>query len=676
MTHIWRDPSEFGSRDRSSLPAMTDLRALYREQGDTTRRHGIRQGLWIAVVTYLLFCVTDVLLIPDVAPYTIVSRFAVGIAVLALMEAQVRMDASTSWMDKTCAIALVFGYLGWLVPALMTAERENLSHYLIYGSIFMMGANLFFSLQFRLSLLSSSIMLAASFAALVHFAPDDFAYQITLGTFFVSCFVFTSYVNWKLQEERFKVFVNALEAKNLQRETVERGKSLLRLSNTDYLTGLENRRSIDHRLREHWRQWHQDGQDFCILLIDVDFFKRYNDFYGHQRGDRCLIQVAEALNRIIQTHEGAIGRFGGEEFVVVAKAASEEKVARLAEELRQTVEQLELPHEERRDGLSIVTVSVGAAFTGTHAPSKLEKVIDQADRALYTAKADGRNAARVYNPASARARDVTENIAALLKIAVDKELATLVYQPIQDVRTTRIGAVEALMRLQMLDGSDIPPSLFIPVAERTGKIIELGNWAIRTACSELLAHNRVNMVSINVSPIQLKAPGFAASVASILVETGVSGKRLAFEITEGHDLDIHSDVLRCITDLRTLGIAIWLDDFGTGFAGLSWLRLIDFDLVKIDRSFLHASDTAEGYMMLQNIVRLIRDHGADILIEGIETPEQLELVRRLGISQAQGFHIGRPASMQQLKASLAAVEDAAAPPSRRPRASRLKVAQS
>lgn len=666
--HVGTDPLENGPRDKPNLPAGPELWALYREQSDRDRRVAIRQGLWIAVLTYLIFSITDMMLIPDVALYTIACRFAVGFGVLALMEVQYRIDADTSWLDTTCATALVLGYIAWLMPSLASSERENLSHYLIYGTIFMMGANLFFSLRFRLSLASSGIMLAVFFGALFQFAPLDRPYQITLGTFFVSCFVFTSYVNWKLQQERFKVFVNALEARYLQKETMERGKSLLRLSNTDYLTGLENRRSIDNRLREHWRHWQQERRGFCVLLIDVDFFKRYNDFYGHQRGDRCLIQVAEALHRVIQTHEGAIGRYGGEEFIVVANATSSEKVLRLAEEIRRTVEALELSHEERRDGLSIVTVSVGAAISESHAATKLEKIIDQADRALYAAKANGRNCARLYDPSDAKARDVTENIAALLKIAVEKDLVSLVYQPIRNLESGHIDAVEALMRLRMLDGSEIPPSLFIPVAERTGRIIELGNWSIRNACRELLVEDRIALISINVSPIQLKTPGFAASVAAILGETGVNGSRLAFEITEGQEMEIHSDVLRCLMDLRLLGIQIWLDDFGTGFAGLSWLRLIEFDLVKIDRSFLHAAETPDGEMMLQNIVRLIRDRGPNLLIEGVETDEQLAIVRKLGIGRAQGYHLGIPSPARSLIGLTGANKDVVpAAKARRPR---------
>lgn len=313
-----------------------------------------------------------------------------------------------------------------------------------------------------------------------------------------------------------------------------------------------------------------------------------------------------------------------------------------------TVQNLALKHQQRRDGSDIVTVSIGAAIARRHTGSKLEKIIHEADRALYLAKATGRNCVKLFDPNDPQSSDESENIAALLKVAIEMNLVSLVYQPIQQIGTGRIEALETLMRLRMLDGTSVPPSLFIPVAERTGTILELGRWAIRTACLEVIANDLTPIVSINVSPVQLKMPGFAASVAAILGETGVSGSRLAFEITEGLEMEMHSDVLRCIADLKLLGIEIWLDDFGTGFAGLSWLRLIEFDTVKIDRSFLHDCDSERGYEMFQDIVRLVRNRGPKILVEGVESAEQLELLHDLKIDMAQGYFLGRPTPVDLL----------------------------
>ena len=503
-------------------------------------------------------------LIPDAAALTIASRFAAGFVMIVLFEVQFRSNVRTQWLHITCAFALIVCYLAWLCPALTTTQTTPLSYYLVFGAIFMMGANLFFSFQFMLSIVTSSIVLGIFFVAL-YFFPSSDAYRVALGTFYVSCFTFTSYVNWKLNKERYHVFLNAQEARNQHHEATERGKALLRLSRTDPLTGLENRRAIDEKLREHWSDWQLLGKSFAAILIDVDFFKKFNDFYGHQEGDRCLVLVANALSAIIDQKLGSLGRYGGEEFIVLVRVDRAEEVVELAEIIRRTVEQLELSHEPRRDGVSVVTVSVGAAITRVQTGAKLEKVIHEADRALYLAKASGRNCIRLFDPNDPQSSDVNENIAALLKIAVANNLVSMVYQPIQDLKSGRVEAVEGLMRLKMLDGTAVPPSLFIPVAERTGAIQELGRWAIRRVCDELLADNSIGIVSVNVSPTQLKALGFASNVATMLAETGVPGSRLAFEITEGLELEMHSDVLRCISDLKRLGIRIWLDDFGTGF---------------------------------------------------------------------------------------------------------------
>jgi diguanylate cyclase len=650
MKHTLADVVEIDLHTEPSRPASEELRALYREEGQSTRRQATRHGLWIAVAAYLLFSITDILLVPDVALYTIAARFAVGIVAIAALEIQVRLNASANAIDATCAAAVILAYAGWLCTAMMTADIQSISYYMVFGAIFMMSVNLFFSFHFRLSVVASVIILLIFLAALASFPPMDPTYKLAFGAFCASCFVFTSYVNWKLNRERYKVFLNAFEARVQHNEASERGKALLRLSNTDPLTGLENRRAIDQRLRDYWDDWQRAGHSFAAILIDVDFFKRYNDCYGHQEGDRCLILVANALEAAIEHHNGSIGRYGGEEFIVLARLDTRERVEELAEAIRRTVENLAQPHGQRRDGTSIVTVSVGASFTRNQTGVKLEKIIHEADRALYAAKASGRNCIRLFDPNDPQSSDESENVAALLKIAIDQNLVSLVYQPIRNIASGRVDAVEALMRLRMLDGTAVPPGLFIPIAERTGAILELGRWAIRTVCRELLTGDHVPVVSVNVSPIQLKTPGFAASVAAILGETGVAGGRLALEITEGLEMEMHSDILRCISDLKMLGVKIWLDDFGTGFAGLSWLRLIDFDTVKIDRSFLHDCGTPRGNAMLQDIIGLVRNRGHKILVEGVETDEQLALMRDFRIDQVQGFYVGRPAPAENFRA--------------------------
>ncbi|MDQ0454096.1 diguanylate cyclase (GGDEF)-like protein [Rhizobium paknamense] len=624
------------------LPTPAEVWKLYRTRTEETRAAATRHGLWVSVFVYLLFAFSDYVLLQDVIVETTIARLVVGIGALVMMEIQVASGTKAQWLDLTCALALIAGYGFWLYPATGTAEIDNLRFYMVFGAIFMMGANLFFSFEFWLSVVTSCVVMAMFALAVSQVFPGEFYYSVAFGTFYIACFTFTSYVNWRLNRERYQVFLNALEAEHQHREATERGRALFRLSHTDYLTGIDNRRAIDQRLRDCWSAWQTSGTAFSVILVDVDFFKKYNDCYGHQAGDRCLVLVTNALNEALLPYNASLGRYGGEEFIVLAEVSGQQQVRALCELMRSTVERMALVHDQRRDGLSIITVSVGAAYTREQMGPKLERLISEADRALYSAKANGRNCVRLFDPNDPHSSDESENIAALLKVAISRKLVSLVYQPIYNLETGAVAAAEALMRLKMLDGSPVGPALFIPIAERTGSIISLGLWSIRQACEDMLATGKAPLVSVNVSPLQLKARGFAAAVKTILQETGVDGSQLAFEITEGIDMEGQSDILRCLKELETLGIRIWLDDFGTGFAGLSWLRLFNFHTVKIDRSFLLDCDTQMGKTMLRDIISLIRHRGNRILVEGIETEEQLALMRRFRIDDVQGYLMGRP----------------------------------
>ena len=649
MSHAALNALDATGKTCPTLAPVSALRRIYQIETGPSRAAGTRRGLWVAVLVYLLFSISDLILIPDVAQTTIITRFAVAAVSIAILEVLCLAKASARAVETTSAAAIVAGYLFWLLPAMQTEAVTSIRLYMIFGTIFMMGANLFFIFPFVLSVVTSIVVLAILLVSMVAMFPNEPIYMMTFGLFYVSCFIFTSYVNWKLNEERYNVFLNALEAAHQHREAEKRGVALERLSNTDYLTGLENRRAVDKRLRDYWTDWQTEGKAFAAILVDVDFFKKYNDFYGHQSGDRCLILVANVLSETLKPLNASVGRYGGEEFIVLSRVTGRDQVMALGEIIRSAVEGLHLVHDQRRDGQAFVTVSVGASYTRPQTGPKLERIINEADRALYSAKANGRNCIRLFNPNDPLTSDDNENIAATLRMAIKNDLVNLVYQPIQNLKTGRVEAVESLMRMKMIDGTPLSPAQFIPVAERTGAILDLGLWAIRRACTEVLAPGVAPMASVNVSAIQLKSRGFALAVSTILEETRVAGSQLAFEITEGIDMEGQSDVIRCITDLQALGIRIWLDDFGTGFAGLSWLRLFPFDTVKIDRSFLQDARRPAGRAMLEDIIRLIRNRGLKILIEGLETADHVELMHELGIELGQGYYLGRPVPIDEVR---------------------------
>jgi len=621
---------------------------LYKQKSESGRQSATRNGLWIAVAAYLAYSFTDYLFIGDVARYAIAGRLVVGIGALCTLEFLLYRKANADTVDIAAAMSVLAAYVVWLLTAHTTAAKEAFSYYMAFGAIFMMSVNLFFSFRFPVALVASATNMLIFIGALYLFAPMLLLHKLILGAFCISCFIFTSYVNLKLNRERYKVFLNAFEASLQQAAADERGKALLHLSNTDSLTGLKNRRAIDERLREYWQGWHDHGMPFAILLLDIDHFKHYNDGYGHQEGDRCLVAVAHLLRGVASATGSIIGRYGGEEFIVVTPFENAEKAIEVAEAMCAAVQALAWPHEHRRDGTTVITVSVGVSCTRDDT-RQVDKVIYEADRALYAAKAAGRNTLVAFNPENPQVGDDSEDIAATLKVALEHGLVSLVYQPIRNVQTGEMDALEALMRLRMLDGTPVSPDRFIPVAERTGSIIELGRWAIQTVCRDLLATDMAQVASVNVSPIELKMSGFADYVEATLEKYSLAGARLALEITEGAEMEIDQNVVRCISDLRKLGVQVWLDDFGTGFAGLSWLRLIEFDTVKIDRSFLHDCDTERGKRLLLDIIGLLRNRGVRILVEGVETVEHQRLMQQYGINHLQGYYIARPAPAAQFQ---------------------------
>ena len=625
------------------------LYRLYDNWREYPRKQETRYTMWMAAAIYVLFSALDLWMIPDAVDQTVVARLGFAALAVLVVEIMIRRRVSAERFEAACGGVIVACYIGWLVPASTSNDATALSYYLIFGAIFMMISNLFFNFSFRTAAVSSLGILSVCIVSV--YVPQGMpgSYRIAFAAFYASCFAATLYVNWKLNAERYNVFLNALQADIRQNEVSERNEALLRLSNTDALTGLKNRRAIDERLRAHWGDWQTAKRGFAALLIDIDFFKNFNDHYGHQEGDRCLILVAKALADLVEQQGGTVGRFGGEEFIVLAHMPDSEGIAPLAEAIRRAVEDLQLEHEQRPDGDRIVTVSVGAAFSGNQSCGKLERLITEADRALYRAKASGRNCIWVFDPNEPQAQDSGEDIATVLKVAIAEGLVSLVYQPIHHAASGRLEAAEVLMRLRMPDGRMISPMVFIPVAERTGAIMDLGRWAVRAACQMLLAEPWLPVLSVNISAVQLKAPGFAISIAAILAETGICPQRLAFEITEGREIETHPDVLRSIGELKQLGVKLWLDDFGTGFAGLSCLRAIEFDTVKIDRSFLHDTPSPRGVRLLQDIVTLVGNRGLGIVVEGVETERQLGLMRSFGIDCVQGYHIGRPMSADSLR---------------------------
>ena len=624
------------------------LASLYNAQQREAQRDEARLASWFVSALYVLFAAADAVLISDVIGYAIVIRITIGLTYGIGIGIQISKGVRASLIELQCAMGVVVGYTAWLLLTSWSAHTFNVLLYTSYGTVFMMVANLFYNLRFHVALMTSgSITLIFFVAALVVF-DASYHFLVATGSLYLLSFVLTLFINWKLNAERYRVFLNSLSAEFRQREARERGDQLLKLSTTDALTGLANRRATDDFLQELWREWKSRSASFAVILIDIDYFKMYNDFYGHQKGDACLVTVAHAMEGVIARHGGKLGRFGGEEFIVLLTAQSSDQVMEIAEELRRSVQALQIEHAARSDHLSVLTVSIGAAFSADIEGNKAERLVTNADRALYVAKDSNRNCVKMFDHRLSANSETTDNIKELLRTAIADQRLSLVYQPIWDVKTGTILAAEALMRLTAANGSPISPATFIPIAERTGAIVELGDWAIREACDQLIRSEALAAISVNVSVVQLSRPNFAEHVADILLEKGVSPSRLIVEITEGSEIDENAVVIQVIQELSAFGIRVWLDDFGTGFAGLSCLSKIRFDSVKIDRLFVQASDTRRGAKLLGDMMTLVANSGHNLIVEGVETSHQVDRLKQRGARFLQGYYFNRPMSGEAL----------------------------
>lgn len=619
---------------------------LFAKEASGNRRV-VRWGIWAAVLSHVAYGLLDRILIPDVAAQAVAARIVAGVFFLALVEICLWRNVSRAVLHLVAASAIVTGGITWLLAAIGTTHQLSLSYYIVCGTIFILGTNLFFSFKLSLSAVASTVITLTYTGIIAFVLQASLSARLALVVFFVNSLVLSLYLSWRLGLEKYHAFLHSLQAQIQEKAAIENGQKLHEIANTDHLTGLRNRRAIVREFQEMRKSWAADEQQIGVILADVDYFKKYNDRLGHQAGDDCLIRLARAFSDTAEANGAIAGRHGGEEFIFLCKVRDTEHLSRIANELCDAVKALDIEHPDRGDGLHVITISAGASISRADTGLELDILLQEADRALYSSKFSGRAMVTIFDPENADSDFSSQNLADLLKQAQSKNLVSTVYQPIKEMESGQTIGFETLMRLRDFDGSMISPNVFIPEAERTGAIVELGYWVIERAVQDIRTLDPDGIVSVNVSGVQLKSPGFPLRVAEIVAREGLSPTRLALEITEGMDIFLEPQALKSVVELRGFGLQIWLDDFGTGFAGLACLREYEFDLIKIDKGFLQDCQTEAGLLMLQDIVDLVHHRGIAVLVEGVEAAEQERLLERLNVEYVQGYLVGRPESMEE-----------------------------
>lgn len=411
----------------------------------------------------------------------------------------------------------------------------------------------------------------------------------------------------------------------------------------DALTGLPNRRMLRHRLDNDILRSEQLGQKLAILFIDLDHFKEVNDTLGHDGGDLLLVQAAQRIQDCIGVND-TVARMGGDEFtVVVCDVQDAQQVEQTLQRILSTLAaSFQLGTEQ-----VFVSASLGVAMYPQNA-TQVEELFKHADQALYVAKGGGRNRYSFFTPALQEAAQLRARLAADLRVALVQHQFTLAYQPIVHLATGRVHKAEALLRWHHPQRGPISPAQFIPIAESTGLIIDIGEWVFRQAALQVAQWRSVYgsdfQISVNKSPVQFHRQEKAReSWIEHLRSLGLTGSSIAIEITEGLLLDTNDDVTAQLLALRSAGISVSLDDFGTGYSSLTYLQKFDIDFIKIDQSFVRNLKPASTDLALcRAIILMAHDLGMQVVAEGVETPVQRDLLMAAGCDFGQGYLFARP----------------------------------
>ena len=434
-------------------------------------------------------------------------------------------------------------------------------------------------------------------------------------------------------------------------ERLKSQKLLEYMATHDDLTNLPNRLLFSDRVNHAMANARRNKKKIAILFLDLDDFKSVNDAFSHSQGDQLLISISDRISNCLRETD-TVSRFGGDEFAVLLENIDKpEDIAQVADKI---IYEISLPIEIQETKYSI-SGSIGIS-TFPDDGTQTDQLIQNADTAMYRAKDRGKNTYQFYTPDMTR--EVMERLSIItqLKDAVTHNTLELYYQPQVDVQKGEIIGLEALLRFYAPGRGFISPEIFIPLAEKAGMIVEIGEWVLSKACqqSQELSNQGFNLqLSINISGKQLNHPTLVPSVAKVLKDTGIKPDSLELEITENSMFENIDYAIEVIKKLKMLGVKIAIDDFGTGYSSLGYLTQLELDIIKIDKAFAHnITDDPNRMAVVQGMIAIAQALDVLIVIEGVETKEQLKFFRDLGCIFVQGFYFSPPVPVSEIPSLL------------------------
>ncbi|MBP3951559.1 EAL domain-containing protein [Bacillus suaedae] len=418
----------------------------------------------------------------------------------------------------------------------------------------------------------------------------------------------------------------------------------------DTLTGLANRRLFYNELSEAFSAAKQHDHIVGLMFLDLDRFKFINDTLGHDIGDLLLVAVARRLEGCISSLD-TISRLGGDEFTFILPNSTREKTAKVAKKISEVLSQVFIIEGQE----VYITASIGISIYPSDG-GNIETLIKHADTAMYAAKDSGKDNFRFYTPSMNEVFSRHMLLEKGLREALKNNELELYYQPKIHIITGQVVGFEALIRWNHPYLGLVSPAEFIPLAEETGLIIPIGKWVLRSACLQARiwqqqGYSFVKM-AVNLSVVQFQDEGLISEIIRVLAETGLAHDSLELEITEGISIDDNQSFLAKLIELKALGIRISIDDFGKGYSSLSYLQKLPIDTLKIDKSFIQGMTSEKGIDLVEAILTIGHQLNLTIVAEGVEEPSQLEMLRRLGCDELQGYLFSKPIPAEAVEEKL------------------------
>ncbi|MBC2668423.1 putative bifunctional diguanylate cyclase/phosphodiesterase [Novosphingobium piscinae] len=548
-----------------------------------------------------------------------------------------RLMVSTSLIASLLAAAVV----GWVMVLFPFGNLSDHNHLVFFVAITLIAC-VFFLMPVRSAALSvASIGIVPSILAFLLADGGRMWVEASILAFVGLGMV---HVLNRYNRSFAELIYSQRDLRNRQLETERLSEENRRIALTDALSGLPNRRALIARLEDIHRRSTQNAVSVAILFVDLDGFKQINDNFGHELGDTIIRRVSDEFARLLP-EQAVLFRMGGDEFSILFEGPG---AATLAMEVAGAIlTWLGLPLRLAAHEFQL-GASIGMASSEDDAVDPYE-LLRRADTAMYRAKAEGGNGAQAYTPDMDLGREWRQQVEAEMRGGIDRAEFTVLYQPLVEARTGKIIAVEALARWPGRRGEELGPGDFIPVAESSGLIHPLGLLVLRRACTELVGHGQLRL-NVNVSPAQFRHPHFESEVAAVLHETGFPPERLQIEITEGYLIDHPARANRAIAAFTDMGVQVVLDDFGSGFASIGYLRQFPFSGIKIDKSLaVGLGRDPKALLLVTGMVHLANGLEMSVTAEGIETEQQAALFRLAGCHELQGYYFGMPASLAAIE---------------------------